>query len=151
MTSNIYSVMLSTFPLPPPRYTIELWHGSFNWKISRHYKHFEKLDRDLSLQKDLDYQPSSVFAKTPKTIQFMEKCIPGVLKNRGHFNPKGTLNTDFEEVHSEVSEDSWNKELLEEFLWRILNNQSYCNCQETLNFLEVSHLSFHNELGAKRR
>ena len=142
MTSNIYSVMSSTSPLPPPRYTIQLWYDSFNWKISRRYKHFEKLDRDLSLQKDLDYQPSSVFAKTPKTIQVMEKCIPGVLKNRGHFNPKG---------RSEVSEDSWNEELLEEFLQRILNNQSYRNCQETLNFLEVSHLSFHNELGAKRR
>ena len=42
------------------------------------------------------------------------------------------------------------KKALQKYLQVILDNPNYRSHKETLNFLEVSHLSFQYELGEKR-
>ena len=40
---------------------------------------------------------------------------------------------------------------LQKFLQKVVNIDKYRNCEHVLDFLEVSHLSFIHDLGAKHK
>ena len=117
------------------RYTIKLSHGSFTWVIRRRYKHFLKLDAELFFHK-VNVRRHSIRRdhRTEHHVHLPRRHLP---KRPDMFAT--TPNMD-KRIKS-----------LEKYLQVILDNPNYRNHKETLNFLEVSHLSFQFDLGEKGR
>lgn len=115
------------------RYTIKLTHGSFSWEIRRRYKHFLKLDAELFFHKVNVRRHSLRRDHTPELRHLPSRHLPR--------RPDMFATTNNMEKR---------KKALQKYLQVILDNPNYRNHKETLNFLEVSHLSFQYELGQKR-
>lgn len=117
------------------RYTIKISHGTFTWVIRRRYKHFLKLDADLFLHK-VNVRRHSIRRehRGEHHVRLPSRHLP---KRPDMFAT--TINMD-KRIKS-----------LEKYLQVILDSPNYRNHKETLNFLEVSHLSFHFDLGEKGR
>ncbi|EDO37740.1 predicted protein [Nematostella vectensis] len=114
------------------RYSIELEHAGFKWTIRRRYKHFLKLDAELFLMR----------------VDPRQHIIPA---SRGHHNlPSRHLPRRPDPFATTTNMDS-RIEKLEKYLQVILDNEDYRNHKETLNFLEISDLSFKYDLGDKGR
>ena len=122
-----------------PRYTIELSHGEFKWTIRRRYKHFLRLNAGLYLHKvhtNVNVRRQSFRGRGGST--------------HGSMLPSRHLPKRPDALATTSNLDNRIRSL-EKYLQVILNNKNYRCHKETLNFLEVSHLSFMNELGGKGR
>lgn len=116
------------------RYTIKLTHGEFCWEIRRRFKHFIKLDAELFLHRVNVRRHSRRRDDTTQIRNLPSRHLP---KRPDMF---ATTQNMEKRIKS-----------LEKYLQVILDNHNYRNHKETLNFLEVSHLSFHPDFGEKGR
>ena len=115
------------------RYTIKLTHGSFSWEIRRRYKHFLKLDAELFFHKVNVRRHSLRRDHTPELRHLPSRHLPR--------RP---------DMFATTTNMEKRKKALQKYLQVLLDNPNYRNHKESLNFLEVSHLSFQYELGEKR-
>lgn len=122
----------------PNLYTIEITHGPFTWKVKRKHKHFQDLHRELVTYKTLMRIPIPTRSHTirRKTIKREEaRQMPNL--------PRSSETTEREDRFSS------RRKQLEDYLTKLLKMPLYRNYHATLEFLEVSQMSFIHDLGPK--
>ncbi|XP_058247299.1 phospholipase D1 [Hemibagrus wyckioides] len=127
--------------LNPNLYTIELSYGNFTWKIKRRFKHFQMLHQELLKFKALLKIP------LPSRIHSLRRS-----STEGHRRSQpGHMPTLPRRPDALVKEEQLisRKMQLEDYLKNILKKSLYRNHPATLEFLEVSQISFIKELGPK--
>ncbi|KAJ0059938.1 hypothetical protein NL108_015863 [Boleophthalmus pectinirostris] len=120
----------------PAVYKIELKHGEFTWTIKKKEKHFMDLHRELRTYKTFMRipLPRSHTVRTPTTRNEVRR-MPEL--------PRGG-----EELEREGQVSSRRKQL-EDYLNNLLKMSMYRNYHATMEFIEVSQLSFIHDLGPK--
>ncbi|XP_031442595.1 phospholipase D1 isoform X2 [Clupea harengus] len=127
--------------LNPNLYTIELSHGEFTWKIKRRFKHFQALHQELIKFRALLRIP------LPSRIHSVKRrSFKGHKRSQGGHIPTLPRRPD-----ALVKEEQLvsRKMQLEDYLRNILKRSLYRNHPATLEFLEVSQISFIQDLGPK--
>ncbi|RVE59151.1 hypothetical protein OJAV_G00201130 [Oryzias javanicus] len=122
----------------PALYTIELKHGEFTWKVKKKEKHFMELHRELRTYKTfvkLKLHPHSHSVRRTTVPKSEATQIPDL--------PKGG------EEEGRGDTISSRKKQLEDYLNKLLKMQKYRNYHATMEFMEVSQLSFIHDLGPK--
>uniref|UniRef100_A0A8C7XPR9 Phospholipase n=1 Tax=Oryzias sinensis TaxID=183150 RepID=A0A8C7XPR9_9TELE len=117
----------------PALYTIELKHGEFTWKVKKKEKHFMELHRELRTYKTfvkLKLHPHSHTVRRTTVPKSEATQIPNL--------PKGGE----EEGRGDTKQ-------LEDYLNKLLKMQKYRNYHATMEFMDVSQLSFIHDLGPK--
>ncbi|KAJ8003765.1 hypothetical protein DPEC_G00151740 [Dallia pectoralis] len=122
----------------PAVFKIELRHGEFSWVVKRKHKHFLELHREL-----LRYK------------MFMMVPLP----SRSHTTRRKTMkNSDARQMPElprggdELGRDeqiSSRKRQLEDYLNKLLRSAMYRKYHHTMEFLDVSQMSFIHDLGPK--
>ncbi|XP_030643413.1 phospholipase D1 [Chanos chanos] len=127
--------------LNPNLYTIELSHGDFTWKIKRRFKHFQALHQELLKFKALLKIP------LPRRIHSVKRRS---FKGQKRFQ-EGHIPTLPRRPDALVKEEQLisRKIQLEDYLKNVLKRPLYRNHPATLEFLEVSQISFIQDLGPK--
>ncbi|XP_077999833.1 phospholipase D1-like [Glandiceps talaboti] len=126
--------------LNPNLYIVELKHGPFSWTIKKRYHHFRQLHEQLLLYKAAMKLPVPSKRLKERRRSFKENSrssrqLPSLPKRLD------ALVTAPQIARRMVQ--------LEKYLQSLLTNRIYRTNQHTLEFLEVSHLSFVNDLGTK--
>ncbi|RXM30666.1 Phospholipase D1 [Acipenser ruthenus] len=119
-------------------FTIELKHGGFTWRVKRKEKHFHELHRELITYKTLMRIPMPTRSHTVrrKTIKRDEvRQMPSL--------PRGNENLVRE------GQFSSRRKQLEDYLNKLLKTAMYRNYHATLEFIDVSQMSFIHDLGPK--
>ncbi|KAI5106951.1 phospholipase D1 isoform X1, partial [Silurus meridionalis] len=131
----------STRVLNPNLYTIELSHGNFTWKIKRRFKHFQMLHQELLKFKALLKipLPSRIHSAKWSSYRSHKRSQTGHMPTLPH---RPDVLVKEEQLISR-------KKRLEDYLKNILKKSLYRNHPATLEFLEVSQISFIKELGPK--
>uniref|UniRef100_A0A9J8C3A8 Phospholipase n=1 Tax=Cyprinus carpio carpio TaxID=630221 RepID=A0A9J8C3A8_CYPCA len=125
-------------------------HGNFTWLIKRKEKHFMELHRELrtyktflriplslSLSLPFFFPPFNSHAERRHTInRNLERSMPSLPRGEG------------EELAREEQVSS-RKRQLEDYLNKLLKMPMYRNYHATMEFIEVSQLSFIHDLGPK--
>lgn len=141
-----YERNMTTHMLNPNLYTISLTHGNFNWQIKKRYKQIQNLHQQLILfrtglnipfpSKTHRNKIKSFKENAPVTKNGKRKCaLP-------RFPKKPEVLIPFERLESRMKQ-------IEEYLNNLLSITIYRNHPATIEFLEVSHLSFIKDLGIK--
>ncbi|MBN3326804.1 PLD1 Phospholipase, partial [Atractosteus spatula] len=122
----------------PAVFKIELRHGNFTWHVKRKEKHFLELHRELLRYKTLMRIPlpsrrHTVRRQTVKKNEVRE--MPSL--------PRGGDNLVREEQYSS------RKKQLEDYLNNLLRMSTYRNYHATMEFIDVSQMSFIHDLGPK--
>ncbi|GAA6099860.1 phospholipase D1 isoform X1 [Tachysurus ichikawai] len=127
--------------LNPNLYTIELSYGNFKWKIKRRFKHFQMLHQELLKFKALLKipLPSRIHSVRRSSVEGHRRSRPGHMPTLPR-RPDALVKE--EQLISR-------KMQLEDYLKNILKKTLYRNHPATLEFLEVSQISFIEELGPK--
>ncbi|OXA43953.1 Phospholipase D1 [Folsomia candida] len=135
----------STHFLNANLYVIQLKHGDHVWTIKRRYKHFQHLHQQLMLYRvtlSVPF-PSRTHRERRTTYKSsLERDEGGRSKGLPRF-PKRP------EALVAVDHLQERREALEEYLQNLMQIRAFRNHHETLEFLEVSHLSFVHGLGMK--
>ncbi|XP_051556150.1 phospholipase D1-like [Myxocyprinus asiaticus] len=123
----------------PAVFKIELKHGNFTWVVKRKEKHFMELHRELLRYKTLMRIPLPTRSHTVrrKSIKRSEVRQMPVLPRGGG-----------EELAREEQVSSRRKQL-EDYLNKLLRMAMYRNYYATMEFIDVSQLSFIQDLGPK--
>ncbi|KAG8228995.1 hypothetical protein J437_LFUL009158 [Ladona fulva] len=135
--------------LNPNLYTIKFRHGDFEWTVTRRYKHFESLHRQLRIYRASLNVPFPTRSHRERRSSFrMEMRGNGeesITRKKGalpRFPSKPDALLPYEQIEHRM-------EQLEEYLRNLLRITVYRNHHATLYFMEVSHLSFVHGLGLK--
>ncbi|KTG04377.1 hypothetical protein cypCar_00009133 [Cyprinus carpio] len=123
----------------PAVFKIEMRHGNFTWLIKRKEKHFMELHRELRTYKTFLRipLPSRSHAERRHTInRNLERNMPSLPRGGG------------EELAREEQVSS-RKRQLEDYLNKLLKMPMYRNYHATMEFIDVSQLSFIHDLGPK--
>ncbi|XP_076675622.1 phospholipase D [Andrena cerasifolii] len=137
---------VTTHPLNPNLYTIEFRHGPFTWTIKKRYKHIQNLHNQLKIYRtSLDIPFPS---KSHKERRHSLKSLGGAKERKGRsgalprFPNKPDVLVPYEQLE-------FRKKVLEDYFFNLLQIKLYLLHPETINFLEISHLSFIADLGMK--
>uniref|UniRef100_H2LC50 Phospholipase n=1 Tax=Oryzias latipes TaxID=8090 RepID=H2LC50_ORYLA len=136
--TNPLSFPLVVVTTLPALYTIELKHGEFTWKVKKKEKHFMELHRELRTYKTfvkLKLHPHSHTVRRTTVPKSEATQIPSL--------PKGG------EEEGRGDTVSSRKKQLEDYLNKLLKMQKYRNYHATMEFMDVSQLSFIHDLGPK--
>lgn len=120
----------------PAVYKIELKHGEFTWVIKRKEKHFMDLHRELRTYK--------TFMRIPLTRSHTVRLSA----TRSEVGEMPVLPRGGDELEREGQRSSRRKQL-EDYLNKLLKMPVYRNYHATMEFIEVSQLSFIHDLGPK--
>ncbi|KAA8580503.1 hypothetical protein FQN60_013461, partial [Etheostoma spectabile] len=121
----------------PAVFKIELKHGEFTWLVKRKEKHFMDLHRELRTYKTFMRLPLPSRSHTVKRqTATRSEMIPNL--------PRGGR----EELGREEQVSSRRKQL-EDYLNNLLKMPMYRNYHATMEFIDVSQLSFIHDLGPK--
>ncbi|KAL1442210.1 hypothetical protein MTO96_007835 [Rhipicephalus appendiculatus] len=131
----------STHILYPNLYVIELRHGDFQWSIRRRYKHFQQLHQQLQMYRAAMSIPLPTKKHRERRRSYREDNARRPLP-RFPKKPESLLSQ--EEVQQRA-------EQLEAYLSNLVMVPAYRMNPHTMQFLEVSHLSFVGGLGPKGR
>ncbi|XP_075727870.1 phospholipase D isoform X2 [Rhipicephalus microplus] len=131
----------STHILYPNLYVIELRHGDFQWSIRRRYKHFQQLHQQLQMYRAAMSIPLPTKKHRERRRSYREDNARRPLP-RFPKKPESLLSQ--EEVQQRA-------EQLEAYLSNLVMVPAYRMNPHTMQFLEVSHLSFVAGLGPKGR
>lgn len=132
----------STHILYPNLYVIELRHGDFQWSIRRRYKHFQQLHQQLQMYRAAMSIPLPTKKHRERRRSYREDNTPRRPLPRFPKKPESLLSQ--EEVQQRA-------EQLEAYLSNLVMVPAYRMNPHTMQFLEVSHLSFVGGLGPKGR
>ncbi|XP_043803010.1 phospholipase D2 isoform X1 [Apis laboriosa] len=141
-----YERSVTTHPLNPNLYTIEFRHGHFTWTIKKRYKHIQNLHNQLKIYRASLNIPFPT--KSHKERRISLKSLGDVKEGKGRkgalprFPNKPDMLVPYEQL-------DLRRKVLEEYLTNLLKIKIYLHHPETINFLEVSHLSFIEDLGMK--
>uniref|UniRef100_A0A8C1Q5H9 Phospholipase n=1 Tax=Cyprinus carpio TaxID=7962 RepID=A0A8C1Q5H9_CYPCA len=113
---------------------IEMRHGNFTWLIKRKEKHFMELHRELRTYKTFLRIPLP--SRRHTINRNLERNMPSLPRAEG------------EELAREEQVSS-RKRQLEDYLNKLLKMPMYRNYHATMEFIEVSQLSFIHDLGPK--
>ena len=113
------------------RYTVEIVHGRFKWRIVKRYNHFTRLRNNLEVHR------AAVIVKHPTMAIRLEK-VPK-LPRRPEIS-----------IRSKKNKDKRMRKL-QKFLQKVVNIDRYRNNEHVLEFLEVCHISFIHDLGTKHK
>uniref|UniRef100_A0A8C5AZY3 Phospholipase n=1 Tax=Gadus morhua TaxID=8049 RepID=A0A8C5AZY3_GADMO len=122
-----------------PVFKIELKHGEFTWLVKKKEKHFMDLHRELKTYKTFMRIPLPTRSHTIKrqSVRRTEASqIPSL--------PRGGR----DELGREEQVSSRRRQL-EDYLNKLLNMTVYRNYHATMEFIDVSQLSFIHDLGPK--
>ncbi|CAL1596388.1 unnamed protein product [Knipowitschia caucasica] len=120
----------------PAVYKIELKHGEFTWTIKKKEKHFVDLHRDLRTYKTFMRIP------LPKRSHTMiNRATRSEVRQMPEL-PRG-------ETLEREGQVSSRRKQLEDYLNKLLKMPMYRNYHGTMEFIEVSQLSFIHDLGPK--
>ncbi|XP_017794602.1 PREDICTED: phospholipase D2 [Habropoda laboriosa] len=137
---------VTTHPLNPNLYTIEFRHGPFSWTIKKRYKHIQNLHNQLKIYRTSLHIPFPT--KSHKERRNSLRSLGDAKEKKGRrgalprFPNKPDVLVPYEQLDHR-------KRVLEEYLTNLLKIKIYLHHPETTNFLEVSHLSFIEDLGMK--
>ncbi|XP_016418985.1 phospholipase D1-like [Sinocyclocheilus rhinocerous] len=133
--------MIHSKVLNPNLYTIELSHGDFKWKIKRRFKHFQALHQEL-----LKFRALLKIPLPSRIHSVKRRSFKGRKLFHGEHVPALPRRPD-----ALVKEEQLisRKLQLEDFLRNILKRPLYRTHPATLEFLEVSQISFIQDLGPK--
>ncbi|XP_060919956.1 phospholipase D1 [Labrus mixtus] len=122
----------------PAVFKIELKHGEFTWLVKRKEKHFMDLHRELRTYKTFMKLPLPTRSHTVKRQSAVEggRHMPTLHRGRG------------DELGREEQVSSRRKQL-EDYLNNLLKVPMYRNYHATMEFIDVSQLSFIHDLGPK--
>nr|XP_020501570.1 phospholipase D1-like [Labrus bergylta] len=122
----------------PAVFKIELKHGEFTWLVKRKEKHFMDLHRELRTYKTFMKLPLPTRSHTVKRQSAAEgvRHMPTLHRGRG------------DELGREEQVSSRRKQL-EDYLNNLLKVPMYRNYHATMEFIDVSQLSFIHDLGPK--
>nr|CAD7443417.1 unnamed protein product [Timema bartmani] len=141
-----YDRSVTTHLLNPNLYTIELTHGGYTWTIKKRYSHIQTLHQQLKMYRTSLSIPFPTKAHREHRISFRHDTPAGTKKRHKAALPRFPNKPDslvlYENIDHRIMQ-------LESYLRNLLKIKMYRNHPETLNFLEVSHLSFVSGLGAK--
>ncbi|XP_055588659.1 phospholipase D2 [Uranotaenia lowii] len=156
-----YERSLTAHILNPNLYTIKFTHGQFTWTIKKRYNHFRNLHHQLTTFRaslNIPFPTKShkerrtsfrnihnVHQSTASPIM-QSKLEKPHKKRKKNALPRFPLKPDSLVTFDAIPE---RKRQLEEYLYNLLNISLYRNHQDTINFLEVSHISFISALGEK--
>ncbi|XP_038213563.1 phospholipase D2 isoform X2 [Zerene cesonia] len=158
---------VTTHLLNPNLYTINLQHGDFKWTIKKRYKHILYLHQQLALYRTSLKIPfptkahktrRASFKNTVDTEEKAERmaleALPRSNSKRRECRPrkrKGALPRFPRKPEVMITYEGIQLRMkqLEEYLYNLLNISIYRNHHETVEFLEVSQMSFISELGSK--
>lgn len=168
----------TTHLLNPNLYTIELKHGPYVWQVKKRYKHFYALHQQLRVYRATLNIPFPTRTHKERRASFRNNYSSAAEAREEHRkktkegasgeseedevdNPKkrnnkkkkkkGQLPRFPNKPDSLVPVESvpMRRKQLRDYLYNLLNINLYRNHHETVNFLEVSELSFINVLGLK--
>lgn len=163
----------TTHLLNPNLYTIELKHGPYVWSVKKRYKHFMALHQVLRVYRATLHIPFPTRTHKERRASFRNnygeaareekrmRAEASVLSDDGtgatitsksdKKRKKGALPRFPNKPDSLVPVESvpMRRKQLRDYLYNLLNINLYRNHHETVNFLEVSELSFINALGLK--
>lgn len=129
----------STSKVPSPNiYTIELTHGEFTWQVKRKFKHFQELHRELLRYKALMRIPIPTRSHTVRRQT--------IKRGEGREMPSLPRTSD---LTAREEHPSSRRKQLEDYLTKLLMMPMYRNYHGTLEFIDVSQLSFIRDLGPK--
>ncbi|XP_063075082.1 phospholipase D1a [Engraulis encrasicolus] len=123
----------------PAVFKIELRHGSFTWEVKRKEKHFLELHRELLRYKTLMRipLPSRSHTVRRKSIRRSEaRQMPNLPRGGG------------DELGREEQVSSRRRQL-EDYLNKLLRMSMYRKYHATMEFIDVSQMSFIHDLGPK--
>ncbi|XP_011308868.1 phospholipase D2 [Fopius arisanus] len=136
---------VTTHPINPNLYTIEFKHGPFIWTVKKRYKHIQHLHNQLKL-----YRASLNIPFPTKSHRERRNSLKNLEENKKRRSrgalprfpnrPDGLLPSEL--VSHRMKE-------LEDYLTNLLKIEIYKRHAETLNFMELSYLSFIEDLGDK--
>ncbi|XP_011261406.2 phospholipase D2 isoform X1 [Camponotus floridanus] len=138
---------VTTHPLNPNLYTIEFKHGPFVWIIKKRYKHIQYLHNQLKI-----YRASLNIPFPTKSHRERRNSIKNLgTKNEKKGRQKNALPRFPNKPDILVPYEQLNhrKRELEDYLYNLLNIEIYRRHPETINFLDISRLSFVIDLGMK--
>ncbi|KAL5287281.1 Pld family protein [Megaselia abdita] len=157
---------ITSHPLNPNLYTIELSHGPCTWSIKKRYKHFNSLHQQLRVFRaslNIPFPMRSHKEKRATVMQGSTLAIPTTQEAamaNGNDKAVATISGKMSKKklprfpnkpESLVTVESMPIRIaqLEEYLYNLLNISVYRNHHDTLEFIEVSNVSFVQSLGAK--
>uniref|UniRef100_A0A8B9K0Y9 Phospholipase n=1 Tax=Astyanax mexicanus TaxID=7994 RepID=A0A8B9K0Y9_ASTMX len=138
ITAKILEVeRFASGPKVPVIFRIELRHGNFTWIVKRKEKHFMELHRELRTYKTLLRipLPSRTHTERRQTVRHTRQ-MPTLPRGGG------------DELVREEQVSSRRKQL-EDYLNKLLKMPMYRNYHATMEFIDVSQLSFIHDLGPK--
>uniref|UniRef100_A0A4W5JDJ2 Phospholipase n=1 Tax=Hucho hucho TaxID=62062 RepID=A0A4W5JDJ2_9TELE len=138
ITAKILEVERFTSSLPAV-FKIEMRHGEFSWVVKRKEKHFMDLHRELLRYKTFMRIPLPSRSHTVKrqSVRRSEvRAMPTLPRGSG------------DELAREEQVSSRRK-ALEDYLNKLLKMSMYRNYHATMEFIDVSQLSFIHDLGPK--
>ncbi|CAG9767038.1 unnamed protein product [Ceutorhynchus assimilis] len=146
ITLTDYERELTTHMINPNLYTISVAHAGFEWIIKRRYKDVQSMHQELVMfRTGLNIPlPSKTHKNKRKTFK---EIVPKNQKGKRkaalpRFPNKPEILVAYEKIPNRMKQ-------LQDYLNNLVSIPIYKNHQATLNFLEVSHLSFIKELGFK--
>uniref|UniRef100_A0A674BZR2 Phospholipase n=1 Tax=Salmo trutta TaxID=8032 RepID=A0A674BZR2_SALTR len=138
ITAKILEVERFTSSLPAV-FKIEMRHGEFSWVVKRKEKHFMDLHREL-----LRYK---TFMRIPLPSRSHTVRRHSVRKSEVRAMP--TLPRGSGDELAREEQVSSRRKALEDYLNKLLKMSMYRNYHATMEFIDVSQLSFIHDLGPK--
>lgn len=125
--------------ISPHVYTLELRHGDFQWEIKRRYVQFLNLHRQLQMHRT---GLKMAFSSRPVAERRSFRALARKTQQLPKFPIKPETSIPGDRLFVRARQ-------LERYLNGVLKCVMFRDYVEMLKFLEVSHLSFINELGLK--
>ncbi|XP_043512604.1 phospholipase D2 isoform X3 [Frieseomelitta varia] len=137
---------VTTHPLNPNLYTIEFRHGPFTWTIKKRYKDIQYLHNQLKI-----YRASLNIPFPTKSHKERRTSLKSLGDAKEGKSCRGALPRfpNRPDVLVPYEQLEHRKKELEKYFTNLLKIKIYLHHPETINFLEISHLSFIEELGMK--
>ncbi|KAH0956339.1 hypothetical protein HN011_008543 [Eciton burchellii] len=137
---------VTTHPLNPNLYTIEFRHGSFVWTIRKRYKHIQFLHNQLKIYRASLNIPFPTKSHRERRNSMKHLGTANEKKGRRNALPRFPNKPDILVPYEQLN---YRRKEIEDYLSNLLNIEIYRHHPETINFLDISHLSFVIELGMK--
>ncbi|KAL6416719.1 hypothetical protein ACFW04_013200 [Cataglyphis niger] len=141
-----YERSVTTHPLNPNLYTIEFKHGPFIWIIKKRYKHIQYLHNQLKVYRASLNIPFPTKSHRERRNSLKNLETRNEKKGRRNALPRFPNKPDILVPYEQLN---YRKKELEDYLYNLLNIEIYRRHPETINFLDISHLSFIADLGMK--
>ncbi|XP_018404996.1 PREDICTED: phospholipase D1 [Cyphomyrmex costatus] len=137
---------VTTHPLNPNLYTIEFRHGPFIWTIKKRYKHIQYLHNQLKIYRASLNIPFPTKSHKERRNSLRSFRTADEKKGRRNALPRFPNKPDILVPYEQLNH---RRKELEDYLSNLLNIEIYRRHSETINFLDISHLSFVADLGMK--